>query len=127
HPDSRRQRDPSAENTMGRSWIARGTVVGARHLYKHAPNAIVREGWPDIDVNGKTAIITGGGSGIGRAVAVLLAHEGASVLAVGRNDANGAETVALIEEAGGKAAWCHADVANAADIDAMFALAEKTY
>lgn len=46
---------------------------------------------------------------------------------VGRNDTNGAETVAQIKTAGDKAAWLPADVANAADIDAMFAFVEKTH
>src|SRR5437660_8911365 len=48
-------------------------------------------------------------------------------LVVGRNDANGAETVASIETAGGKAAWLHADVASPSGIDAMLAFAVTTY
>src|SRR5436309_329050 len=80
-----------------------------------------------MNVNGKVAIVTGGGSGIGRATAILLARQGASVVVVGRNDANGAETVAQVEAVGGKSTWLHADVANTRDIDAMLGFAEVTY
>ena len=80
-----------------------------------------------MQVNGKVAIITGAGSGIGRATAALLAREGASIVVADVNDAGAAETVAAIEAAGGKAAAVHVDVTKSADLDAMFAFAEKTY
>jgi NAD(P)-dependent dehydrogenase (short-subunit alcohol dehydrogenase family) len=80
-----------------------------------------------VQVNGKVAIITGAGSGIGRATAALLAREGASIVVADVNDAGAAETVAAIEAAGGKAAAVHVDVTKSADLDAMFAFAEKTY
>ncbi len=80
-----------------------------------------------MDVSGKVAIITGAGSGIGRATAVLLAREGASIVVVDVNDAGAAETVAMIASSGGKAAAIHIDVTEHADVDAMFAFAEKTY
>ncbi|MDP9236222.1 MAG: SDR family oxidoreductase [Chloroflexota bacterium] len=80
-----------------------------------------------MNVSGKVAIITGAGSGIGRATALLLAREGASVVVADMNDAGSAETVSMIEAAGGKGAATHADVTKHADIDAMFAFAEKTY
>ena len=80
-----------------------------------------------MEVNGKVAIITGAGSGIGRATSLLLAKHGASIVVVDVNDAGAAETVKLVEGAGGKAAATHADVTKSADIDAMFAFAEKTY
>ena len=80
-----------------------------------------------MEVNGKVAIITGAGSGIGRATSLLLAKHGASIVVVDVNDAGAGETVKLVEGAGGKAAATHADVTKSADIDAMFAFAEKTY
>ena len=80
-----------------------------------------------MDINGKVAIITGAGSGIGRATAVRLAKEGASVVIADVNDAGAAETVATITSAGGTAAAVHCDVTKSADIEGMFAFAERTY
>jgi NAD(P)-dependent dehydrogenase (short-subunit alcohol dehydrogenase family) len=59
---------------------------------------------------GKTALITGGTSGIGRATAVLFARDGAQVAVVGRDEARGQEVVAEIEEAGGTATFVPCDV-----------------
>ena len=71
------------------------------------------------DLVGKRALITGGTSGIGRATAEALAREGAHVLISGRSDKRGAETVAAIEEAGGKAEFVRADLASVEDVRAL--------
>ncbi|MBE3009905.1 SDR family NAD(P)-dependent oxidoreductase [Microbispora sp. NEAU-D428] len=60
----------------------------------------------------KTALVTGSTSGIGRETALLLAAEGASVVVSGRDAAKGADTVAAIEAAGGRAAFVAADLAD---------------
>ncbi|MEZ4513586.1 MAG: glucose 1-dehydrogenase [Chloroflexota bacterium] len=78
-------------------------------------------------LEGKVALITGAGSGIGRETAVLFASEGASVVCVDINDTAGAETVSMIEATGGKASYVHADVSRAADCAAMIDHAETTY
>ena len=75
----------------------------------------------------KVALITGGSSGIGRETALLFAQEGAAVVVVDVNDAAGADTVGLIEAAGGKAAYVRADVSSAADCENMVAFAEQTF
>lgn len=75
----------------------------------------------------KVALITGGGSGIGRETCVLFALEGAAVVVADVNDAAGRETVGLIEAAGGRATYVHADVSKAADAEKMIAVAEQTY
>ncbi|MDX2006150.1 MAG: glucose 1-dehydrogenase [Meiothermus sp.] len=75
----------------------------------------------------KVALITGGGSGIGRETCVLFALEGAAVVVADVNDAAGRETVGLIESAGGRATYVHADVSKAADAEKMVAVAEQTY
>jgi NAD(P)-dependent dehydrogenase (short-subunit alcohol dehydrogenase family) len=66
-----------------------------------------------MDIKGRTAVITGGGSGIGRATAVRLAAEGASVLAADLDEAGARETVRMIESAGGRAAAMRVDVTDA--------------
>jgi NAD(P)-dependent dehydrogenase (short-subunit alcohol dehydrogenase family) len=75
----------------------------------------------------KVALITGGGSGIGRETCVLFGAEGAAVVVADVNDMAGQETVRMIEAAGGKAVYVRADVSKAADCENMVAVAEKTY
>jgi NAD(P)-dependent dehydrogenase (short-subunit alcohol dehydrogenase family) len=76
-------------------------------------------------VEGKAAIVTGAGStpgpgiGTGKATAVVLAREGASVLLVDIHAERAEETLRLIEEEGGKAEVFAADVTKAADCEAM--------
>lgn len=68
---------------------------------------------------GKTVVVTGGGSGLGRAMATAFAREGAAVCVVGRRQAKLDETVALIERAQGKAFGLSADVRDAARVEAV--------
>jgi len=60
----------------------------------------------------QVAVITGGGRGIGRAAAVLLAQQGAAVVAAARSAREIEETASIIRDQGGKAAAVPADVAN---------------
>ncbi|GGL68584.1 dehydrogenase [Streptomyces fumigatiscleroticus] len=68
---------------------------------------------------GRTALVTGAGSGIGRAVALAFAAEGANVVVAGRRREPLEETAALIEEAGGKALAVTADVTSTADLESL--------
>jgi NAD(P)-dependent dehydrogenase (short-subunit alcohol dehydrogenase family) len=66
--------------------------------------------------DGSTALVTGATSGIGRAVALQLAQQGAEVIVHGRSAERGAEVVQEIQNAGGKARFIAANLADADDV-----------
>jgi 3-oxoacyl-[acyl-carrier protein] reductase len=71
---------------------------------------------------GRRALVTGGASGIGRAIALALAKEGAAVAVVDLAEpATSATTVAAIEQAGGRAFALRADIADESQVLALFA------
>lgn len=78
-------------------------------------------------LDGKVALITGAGSGIGRESSLLFAAEGAAVVAVDVNEAAAKETVGMVEAAGGRATPVRADVVKADDCRAMVEAAENSY
>jgi NAD(P)-dependent dehydrogenase (short-subunit alcohol dehydrogenase family) len=75
----------------------------------------------------KVALVTGGNSGIGRAIALAFAKEGANVVVAARRASEGDETVAMIEELGGQAHFVQADVSKAAEVKAMVAACISEY
>jgi NAD(P)-dependent dehydrogenase (short-subunit alcohol dehydrogenase family) len=72
-------------------------------------------------VNGKIAIVTGAASGIGRSAAVVLAREGAKVMATDLDAAGLKETASIIQKAGGAVATALQDVTDEARWDTVFA------
>ena len=69
----------------------------------------------------KVALITGGTSGIGRATAVAFAEQGANVVISGRRKAEGAESLSLIQKAGGHGLFVRGDVSEESEIETLVA------
>src|SRR2546422_3913598 len=81
-----------------------------------------------MSLKGKTAIVTGGSRGIGRAIAEKLAERGASVVVnYTLSSAAASEVAKAITKAGGKAIAVQADVSKPADVKRLFAEAEKAF
>ena len=80
-----------------------------------------------MQLDGKVALITGAGSGIGRESALLFASEGAAIVVVDIEDKGGEETVAAVKASGGRAVYVHADVTRPDDCSRMVDSAEGAF
>ncbi len=78
-------------------------------------------------LEGKVALVTGGGSGIGRASAMTFAREGARVVVADVAVEGGEETVRIIQDAGGEGIFVRADVSKAGEVEALINSAVETY
>ncbi|MDP9846599.1 SDR family NAD(P)-dependent oxidoreductase [Streptosporangium lutulentum] len=76
---------------------------------------------------GKVVLVTGGGSGIGRAIALAFAREGAAVAVAGRSAEPLAQTVKLVESEGGRATAITADITRSEEVAALVARTVDTY
>jgi 3-oxoacyl-[acyl-carrier protein] reductase len=86
-----------------------------------------RRGRQTMGLDGRTALVTGSSRGIGRAIAVRLAEEGANVIVNFRSrEKEASEVVSQIEAKGRKALACRADVSSFEEVDAMVKEATRT-
>lgn len=75
----------------------------------------------------KVALVTGGGSGIGRAAVLLFAREGAKVVVADVHAEGGNETVELVQQAGGEAIFVPCDVSKSTHVEALVDKCVQTY
>ncbi|HET9917711.1 MAG TPA: SDR family NAD(P)-dependent oxidoreductase [Candidatus Binatia bacterium] len=78
-------------------------------------------------LQGKVALVTGFGSGLGQAIAIMFAKEGAAVAGISKTEAKGLETAAIIDKAGGKALFRAGDVCDSAQLAALIGDAVKRF
>jgi NAD(P)-dependent dehydrogenase (short-subunit alcohol dehydrogenase family) len=78
-------------------------------------------------LQGKVAIITGAGMGLGQAAALAFAREGAKVVAADIDEKNGQKTVEMVEKTGGEAIFIRTDVSREADVESLVAKTVATY
>jgi NAD(P)-dependent dehydrogenase (short-subunit alcohol dehydrogenase family) len=76
---------------------------------------------------GKVVLVTGAGSGLGRASALTFAREGAKVVVGDIDDKGGQQTVEMVRKAGGEALFVKADVTKEAEVEALVNKAVQTY
>lgn len=78
-------------------------------------------------MKGKVALVTGAGSGLGRAITVVFTERGAKVVVADVNEEGGNETAELVKQAGGEATFVRTDVSLEAEVAALVGAAVEVY
>ena len=99
-----------------RSWT--GLVEGERARYPAREVNVAR-------FEGKVVLVTGGGSGIGRAIALTFAQDGARVVVADVDITSGEETAHAVTEGGGEAIFLQADVGNREQVSGMMRMTRR--
>jgi NAD(P)-dependent dehydrogenase (short-subunit alcohol dehydrogenase family) len=95
--------------------------VGGHHTYEGKSEE------DGMQLDGKVCVVTGSGSGIGRATVLEMAKRGAKVVVSDVNDAGGEATAADVRSAGGEAVYVHADMRSATDITTLMQAAVDAF
>lgn len=80
-----------------------------------------------MELQGRVAVVTGGGSGIGRATVLAFAREGTAVVVADVDETGGEETVGLVADLGGTSTFVRTDVTEPRSLEAMFETAEAEH
>src|ERR1700733_3977108 len=105
---------PRSDHPLGRVIGSCGRFLSHRPKTNLNPKIVMSKLFEN-----KVVLVTGGTSGIGRATAIAFAREGAKVVVSGRRKAEGAETVTLVEKAGGRGLFVKADVSDEAQVKSL--------
>ncbi|KAG0437378.1 hypothetical protein HPB47_017468 [Ixodes persulcatus] len=111
------------------AFLAIGTVICQRHDIKEIPESVCRQSeCQSLGLAGRLALVTGGASGIGRSVCMVLAREGATVVVADRNRTGSNETIEMLQASyEGDHQAIYVDVSNSTAVNNLFEEIESSF